>query len=119
MSDHASNPPRSWGVHLGRRRATLHEPQEVGGGEPAEQRALAAGADGRKVRGRDARRSVAHPVHAGVLPQQGATTDALLDLGAADPSGQHLPARDDAVRFRRELADDRIYGSALGSHFDP
>ena len=56
------------------------------GGAAAEQRALAAGQDGRQVAGVDARRAVAHAVDPAMHWQERAAPEPMLELGERDPA---------------------------------
>jgi hypothetical protein len=105
--------------HLRRWRRSLEEPEEMRGGAAAEQRALAAGQDGRQVARLDARRAVADAINPAMHRQQRARANATLELSDRHPGIEELATGDHPMLPRRQTREFRLRCPAFGSHHDP
>jgi hypothetical protein len=89
------------------------------GGAAAEQRALAAGQDGRQVARLDARRAVADAINPAMHRQQRARANATLELSDRHPGIEELATGDHPMLPRRQTREFRLRCPAFGSHHDP
>src|SRR5206468_2345977 len=87
----------------------------------AQDRALAAGEQGRHAASMLGRHRVADEVDAAVHLVEALVAEAKLDLGGRDAGSQELPPRDDSVLARRIVRNQRIDSSTerLGTHIAP
>ena len=89
------------------------------GGQPAEDRCVAAGSNSSKVGGEKARRRVADSVNARVDPDQEAVSESSRYLPPGEAGGKKLGTGDDTMRLRSDLRADLRRILIWGTHTVP
>jgi hypothetical protein len=88
----------------------------MSGGEPAQQRAVAAGQDGGEIAGLERGCAVSHAINPAVLAQQRPRPEPIRDLVAAEASDEQLLTRHHAMRPAREPGQDPLDCPVLCRH---